>query len=42
LPDRHPHGVFDQGRHGDADPGLAQNYFLERQGAVMGTAIGYR
>jgi hypothetical protein len=27
MPDRHPHGVFDQGQHGDAYTGVAQNYF---------------
>jgi hypothetical protein len=27
VPDRHPHGVFDQGQHGDADSGVAQDYF---------------
>jgi hypothetical protein len=27
VPDRHPHRVFDQGQHGDANSGLTQNYF---------------
>jgi hypothetical protein len=50
VPDRHPHGAFDQGHHGDADSGLTKNYFSKpfiqafaissRQSAVISIAIG--
>jgi hypothetical protein len=29
VPDRHPHGAFDQGRHGDAAPGVTNDHFLK-------------
>jgi hypothetical protein len=45
VPDRHPHGAFDQGFHGDAGSGVTPHYFskplfamLRDQRAVIGTA----
>ena len=50
VPDRHPHGVFDQGQHGDADTGVADSRFssaelppiCDRQGAGVRRAIRSR
>jgi hypothetical protein len=43
VPDRHPHGVFDQGHAGDADSFVTQlfpwPFAILRTNAVIGIAI---
>jgi hypothetical protein len=42
MPDRHPHGGFDQGRHGDARSGIIAKLFFQTIGNIDATTGGDR